>query len=211
MTRFSWIAAFCAKTLEKRCWKSTTCLELRLTKRLLWKERRRNSYPYAQVQRQTSGNGNLLTESFSPPSSQKMNTSSSPSNGCPCILIVTKTCRYWPSTVLLSYHMSCAAQLIHLIAVPLLLSPPASVRTPDAFRQPAASPLNFWFQNWSRWTKHCREAHQATCDVSNCVKGQALARKRKRGGVRGREVELVREEWDCTVPIQCLHTKDHWV
>lgn len=62
----------------------------------------------------------IYWQSFSPPSSQKVNTSSSPSNGCPCILIVTKTCRYWPSTVLLSYHMSCAAQLIHLIAVPLL-------------------------------------------------------------------------------------------
>lgn len=126
-------------------------------------------------------------QSFSPPSSQKVNTSSSPSNGCPCILIVTKTCRYWPSTVLLSYHVLCSAAHSSDCCSSSLLSPPASVRTPDAFRQPAASSLNFWFQNWSRWTKHCREAHQATCDVSNCVKGQALARKRKRGGVRGRE------------------------
>lgn len=107
---------------------------------------------------------------------------------------------------------SCAAQLIHLIAVPLLFFLPLPLYaqlTLSGSQLPP--PLNFWFQNWSRWTKHCREAHQATCDASNCVKGQALARKRKRGGVRGREVELVRAEWDCTVPIQCLHTKDHWV
>lgn len=81
--------------------------------------------------------------------------------------------------------MSSATELIHLLAAPLLLFRSTSLPAHLMPRATCRLPLNFQFQKRSRWIKHCREAHLAPSDVKLSVRGCALVRVQRRGGVGG--------------------------
>lgn len=140
-----------------------------------------------------------------------MNTSSFPSNGCPYILIPTYTCCYWPSTVLLSYHVLCCVSHSSECCSSSLLSPPASLYA-HLMLSGSQLPPSSTFDSKTDHAEQSTAGRLIKPPVTSVIVSRDM---HLLGSVKEEGWEGGRLKWwgrsETVVPIQCLHTKDHWV